>query len=83
MTKAESRKIEIRLRARGKETVCESVSDGVLAVESYPLTVHVQAGPCDPEMGSGNVPGTERLHLAADWPGCDHHNATDLHRAGC
>ena len=51
MTKAESRKIEIRLRARGVYKPYVSVSDGVLAVESYPLTVYVQAGPCDPEMG--------------------------------
>jgi hypothetical protein len=51
MTRKQASKSEAILRSRGVYKPYVSVTDGILSIESYPLTAIVKDGGCDPEMG--------------------------------
>lgn len=51
MTRTEAKKIEARLKARNVYKPFVSMTDNVVTVESYPLTVYVRTGEVDPDQG--------------------------------
>ena len=66
MTRAVAVRMERDLRARGVYKPYVSMDGEVLSIESYPLTVYISPGGCDPQEGPYHVMKMRDCTLARD-----------------